>query len=274
MGPIKFIFPLFVIAMWAVCGLGIANGGWTSTHWLLLALGHLGCAIIFANFVWVFSYGYGISMVLANAAAIVANPRWGTILVGTLGIAYGLRLTWFVYRRYNSQGYATTRANGERANSGIPLPFRLFMWVCCSWLMAFVAMPALVVGASGATKPGVLAGAALMLLGLVLESIADAQKQDAKTANPQTFVTTGLYARLRHPNYLGEIIFQIGLLVAGLSAAVNEWQLALCVPGPLYIAILMYYAARDQDRQQSERYGADPAYAAYRSRSHSLVPGL
>ena len=274
MGPIRYIFPAFVLAMWVICGIGIANGQWTGIHWLMLGLAHLGCAIIFLNFVLVFSYGYGISMVLANGAVMAWQPTPAVLLIGGLGVLYGLRLTWFVYARYRTAGYATTRAKGEQANSGVPLPLRLFMWVSCGWLMAFLAMPAWVVAGAAGISSGVLAGGALMLAGLVLEAVADSQKQAAKAESPTRFVTTGLFARLRHPNYLGEIIFQVGLLVAAIAGGISGWAIAAGMAGPLYIVILMYYAASDQDRQQSERYGQDPAYRAWRQQTHSLLPGL
>lgn len=273
MGPLRYIFFAYVLAMWVICGVGIANGEWTGIHWAMLGLAHLGCAIIFASFVLVFSYGYGISMVLANAAVMAWRPAPAVLLIGGLGVLYGLRLTWFVFARYRSQGYSTTRAKGERANSGVPLPLRLFMWISCGWLMAFVAMPTWVV-ADAPLAGGVLAGGLLMLAGLVLEAVADAQKQSAKALNPGTFVSSGLYARLRHPNYLGEIIFQAGLIVAAASGATGAWALAAGVAGPLYIVILMYFAARDQDHQQSQRYGTDPAFQAHRQQSGSLLPGL
>ncbi len=259
--------------MWVICGIGIANGEWTGIHWLMLGLAHLACTIIFRNFVMVFSYGYGISMVLVNAGVMAWLPRPTVLLIGGLGMLYGLRLTWFVYSRYRSAGYSATRAKGERADSAVPMPLRLFMWISCGWLMAFVAMPAWAV--AGATlSPGVLAGGLLMLAGLILESVADTQKQAAKAVNPGTFVATGLYARLRHPNYLGEIAFQFGLIVATIAGAPGGWALAAGIAGPLYIVILMYYAANDQDRQQAERYGHESAYQAWRGQSSSLVPGL
>jgi steroid 5-alpha reductase family enzyme len=274
MDPIRYIFPSFVIAMWVVCGVGLANGQWLGIHWVMLGLALLACGIIFANFVYVFSYGYGISMVLANLGVMAWRPVPAALLVGSLGIAYGLRLVWFVYARYRSPGYASLRAKGERANGGVPLPLRLFMWLSCGWLMAFLAVPTWVAAEAGELTTGILAGAGLMLAGLLLEAVADQQKQAAKAASPGTFVASGLYARLRHPNYLGEIIFQIGLLLIAVTSASGNWALVAGVLGPLYIVILMYYAARDQDNQQSTRYGNDPAYGPYRQKSSSLLPGL
>ncbi|MEO8223549.1 MAG: DUF1295 domain-containing protein, partial [Gammaproteobacteria bacterium] len=195
-------------------------------------------------------------------------------VVGGLGLAYGLRLTWFVYARNRSRSYAGNRSKADQANAGVPLPLRLFMWVSCGFLMAFVAMPAWIASGTSGLAPGVLTGAGLMLAGLMLETVADQQKQVAKANNAATLATTGLYARLRHPNYLGEIIFQVGLVVVTVAAASGAWALAAGIAGPVYIVILMYYAANDQDRQQRERHGADPAYQAWRSRTSCLLPGL
>ncbi len=273
MGPMRLIFPAAVLAMWVVCGFGISNGQWTAGHWLLLGLGHLGCAIIFVNFVQVFSYGYAISMVLVNLAVMALRPVPASLLVAGLGMAYGLRLLWFVYRRHRTRGYAAIRAKGEKADDSVPLPLRLFMWISCAWLMTFLGVAAWIAGSAEGLPPGILAGAGLMLVGLLLEAVADQQKQAAKAVRPTAFVTTGLYQRIRHPNYLGEIVFQIGLLVAAVTVAPGAWTLAAALPGPVYVVVLMYYAARDQDRQQLERYGSDPDYDRYRQRSGSLLPG-
>jgi steroid 5-alpha reductase family enzyme len=113
-----------------------------------------------------------------------------------------------------------------------------------------------------------------MLAGLLLEAAADRQKQAAKQANPAAFVASGLYARLRHPNYLGEVVFQGGLLIVAAVCATSLWALAMGVAGPLYIVILMFFAASDQDVQQRRRYGDDPAFKAHQRQSSSILPGL
>jgi len=261
--------------MWVLCGLGLANGQWTDIHWTMLGLAHLGCAVIFVNFVYVFTYGYGISMILLNLLVMGWRPVPAVVLIGGLGLAYGIRLVWFVYQRYRSQSYSANRARGETANAGVPLPLRLFMWISCGWLMTYIVLPAwLAAGSSGAITPGILGGAGLMLAGLLLEAAADRQKQVAKQSNPAAFVASGLYVRLRHPNYLGEVIFQSGLLVVAAVSAAGPWALAFGVAGPLYIVILMFYAARDQDAQQRRRYGDDPAFQAHQRQSSSILPGF
>jgi hypothetical protein len=66
----------------------------------------------------------------------------------------------------------------------------------------------------------------------------------------------------------------VAAIAAAIAGGMGGWALAAGMAGPLYIVILMYYAANDQDRQQSERYGQDPAYQAWRQQTSSLLPGL
>ena len=50
------------------------------------------------------------------------------------------------------------------------------------------------------------------LSGLLFEAVADEQKLVAKRAHGASVpVTGGLYAVCRHPNYLGEIVFHLGV---------------------------------------------------------------
>ena len=118
MGPIRFIFPAFVLGMWVVCGMGLANGQWLGIHWLMLGLAHLACAIIFANFVYVFSYGYGVSMVLANLGVMAWRPAPAALLVGGLGLAYGLRLRVVRLRALSKPGLCQPAGPGRAGQCG------------------------------------------------------------------------------------------------------------------------------------------------------------
>lgn len=70
-----------------------------------------------------------------------------------------------------------------------------------------------------ATPPPGLTGAVSLrncrLSGLLLEAVADEQKLVAKRAHGASVpVTGGLYGVCRHPNYLGEIVFHLGVRLA------------------------------------------------------------
>lgn len=54
--------------------------------------------------------------------------------------------------------------------------------------------------------------------GLLLETIADEQKLAAKSDRPNDPVMTGTYTFVRHPNYLGEILFWAGVLVGAQAS--------------------------------------------------------
>jgi len=272
-GPLRQIFSLTVLLIWVLFGLSVAGGTWTGTQWLMLGLAHLACAVVFINFAYLFSYGYALSMVVVHLAILVLKPSVAAALVAGLGAAYGLRLWQFVHARYRHPSYAAIKARGDQGDAKMPLPARLFLWIAVSWLMTYAGMAAYQVATTGTLGGWVLAGAALMALGLVLETVADQQKQRAKAAAPGDFARSGLYARLRHPNYTGEMLFQAGLMVACLGSARGWLQYASCLIAPLYILILMYYAGRDADEQQARRYGDNPDYLTWRERTACFLPG-
>jgi steroid 5-alpha reductase family enzyme len=69
-----------------------------------------------------------------------------------------------------------------------------------------------------ATSKIAMSGAYLAWFGAVVEAVADAQKCLVKQANKDSegkFVgpTALVYRISRHPNYLGEVLFWVGLLV-------------------------------------------------------------
>jgi steroid 5-alpha reductase family enzyme len=85
-------------------------------------------------------------------------------------------------------------------------------------------------------------------------------------------VTRGLFARSRHPNYLGEILVQVGLMTIAVVSAATFDDILAGIVAPLYIFILMVSESRRVDDYQVTRYGTDPDYVRYRERSGSLLP--
>lgn len=272
-GPLRIIFSITLLLMWTIFGLSLANDTWTTSNWLMLGLAFLGCSVIFINFAYVFSYGYAISMLIIHVAILALKPSLAAALIAGLGAAYGARLWRFTHVRYRSTSYGWIKARGDKADATLPVALRLYLWVAVSWLMTFTAMSAWRVAEGGVLTPWVMAGALVMLAGLLLETVADQQKQAGKRRNPESFVSDGLYRHIRHPNYVGEMGFQIGLMLACIGAAQTWLEYAACLVGPGYIVILMYHAGLEADEKQLHRYGADPAYGQYRQRSGAFLPG-
>jgi steroid 5-alpha reductase family enzyme len=273
-GPFRVIFPATVLALWALFGIGLSSEAWTTTQWLMLLLAHLCCLIIFVNFIHVFNYGYGLALTVNGLAVLWLMPSLASAVVALPAVAFGLRMIAFTHRRYQAASYAENVARQNQASSSMPLPAKVMLWIFVSWLMGFELMAVFFVAGGAAMTSWVIAGALLMVAGLSIEAVADSQKQAAKARDPVAFVAGGLFRFTRHPNYLGEIVFQSGLIVACAGSVSGWWPVLVAVLAPAYIIILMAYSSLDLDRQQERRYGADPGYREYRDRTGRLLPGL
>jgi len=273
-GPIRFIFPLFTLGMWALFGVWLANGTWSTTNWITLAISAVVCLLVFRNFVWVFSFSYALAVTLNNLVVLGREGiSTGALLVGGVAVLYGLRLFWFVWSRYRSEQYRDRRALQKQMHAQMPPPVRGILYVTVTTLMTFHVITPYLVARTEALNGVVVVGAAVMSLGLIIEGWADLQKQTAKRRDPARWVSTGLYSRVRHPNYAGEIVFQLGLIVAVFGVPDAAWyEYAAGIAAPLYIVILMLTQAGNGDRMQAARYGEEADYAQYRSRSGSLLP--
>jgi steroid 5-alpha reductase family enzyme len=273
-GPIRFIFPATVVAMWALIAIGIAGGHWTGANWAMAGLTLASCTVVFVIFVYVFSYGYGLSMIATGMYLAGTMPSAAAVTIAVLAAAFGLRLCWFVHARYQTAAYAGNKARGAEAHAAMPAPVKVYLWIAVSTLMTFEAMPMYRIAVSGVLNGWVLAGAAIMAFGLWLETVADQQKQVSKARDPGGFARDGLYRWVRQPNYLGEIVFQLGLIVAAQGSASGWYARVTTLVAPGYIIVLMYYAAQDSDRRRAERLTGDQTYRDYVRRTGRLLPGF
>lgn len=110
-----------------------------------------------------------------------------------------------------------------------------------------------------------LASSLLLFAGSYLCMVAVASLGRSLSVMPEArrLVTEGLYARIRHPLYLAELIALAGTFLQFRSLAAAA-----------LIAAVIYFQFRRMDWEESILLGAFPEYADYRSRSWRLVPGL
>jgi len=271
---IRIIFSVFALAMLGIFIWRLVTGQWSPVNWGMLAVSAGSCLLVFRRFLHIFTYSYAMCCVFNSALILREIPSPAAALIAGILAFYGLRLFGFFYNRDHSDSYAHKAEHARLENARMPFAARLPVWFMVTWLMTFHLMALTFVAEKGVITAGVVVGAVVMLIGLLIEAAADSQKQRSKSQALKRFVSTGLYRRWRHPNYFGQILLQLGLIIAGLSSVSNLLDAVTLLLAPLYIVILMVSEARRLDKEQFERYGSDEAYQVYQRRSRSLMPRL
>lgn len=111
--------------------------------------------------------------------------------------------------------------------------------------------------------------AAVVTFGAIaIELVADLQLHAfIKTRKPGTFITSGLWAWSRHPNYFGEVSFWWGLMLFGASVAPDQYWVYL---GAAAMALMFQFASIPlMDERSAERR---PAYREHMKKVSALVP--
>jgi steroid 5-alpha reductase family enzyme len=187
--------------------------------------------------------------------------------------AWGLRLTWNQLARWGGLGDEDFRYVELRGRTGrwywpvslVGIHLMPTVWVFLGLVPAYFALagPGRPAGALDLAAAAVAGGAVL------LEGTADRQLRRfvRERRDPAAVLDTGVWARSRHPNYLGEILFWWGLWLSGLAAAPARAWTAV---GPLSITLLFVLVSVPwMDRRMASRH---PAWAARRRAVPALLP--
>lgn len=233
-------------------------------------------SIGFKNYVWFISLGYGFSIAGEGLLMLFMygkNLTIGTVLCCVLFIVYGLRLGGYLaIREAKSISYKKNMKGEIKDGKTIPLGVKIAIWVTCAALYVTQVSGVLYRLANNiGTDVWTYIGALVMAIGLILETAADIQKNNAKKKNPKRFVDTGLYRIVRCPNYLGEIIFWTGVLISSIGG-VCGWQWIIVGVGYVGIIFVMFSGARRLEIRQDKNYGNDPEYQQYVTTVPILLP--
>jgi steroid 5-alpha reductase family enzyme len=127
-----------------------------------------------------------------------------------------------------------------------------------------------------ALDPFAYVGLGVWVIGFGLEAVADLQKSRfrADPAHQGSFITSGVWALSRHPNYLGEITLWIGMALIALPV-LEGWQyLTLISPVFVYLLITRVSGVPLLEKKADATWGGQEAYEAYKRRTPVLVPFL
>ena len=209
-----------------------------------------------------------ISYLSAIALGFYLNPSVDTrdILIGALIVIWAVRLGSFLFLRVKQDG----------KDNRFTVMKTQFHWYIMTWTMGglwvFLTMAAgLAAITSDVSIPlGLMAyiGLALWIFGFSIEVIADRQKRNFKKQQnkEKEYITSGLWAWSRHPNYFGEITLWAALTV------LSGWQLVTLI-SPIFVYVLLTRVSGIPmlENRGMKKWGSDPEYVNYVENTPSLI---
>lgn len=222
------------------------------------------------------SVGYGLS-VTAVAAMLrnifVISPWSINDVISGAALFYGLRLAVFLFIRdvSGAKSMDATKKSPRLQRIPFALSLALFYAFMMTPMLYMMRNPIVVVTSNFTWKSYVAwTGCGLAWLGAVTEAIADTHKYIVKGRSNHSAVafrgpTHGLYGITRHPNYTGEVMYWVGIFVAGLPTFGNSIVAWLCSMAGLYgIVSIMRGATKSLERKQAEKYSGQPKYERWK----------
>ena len=200
------------------------------------------------------------------------NPSTIDTILYLYVIVWAGRLGIFLFRRIIKDG------KDERFDKAK----KKFFWFLQYWM----GQAAWVVFTAGASILAILSpveaeleviafiGIFLWWSGFLIEVISDYQKRKFReTSDPKTeFISTGLWARSRHPNYFGEITLWVGMAVISLSSLSGvEYVTAIVSPVFVYFLLIKLEGVPMLERIADERYGELSDYQEYKANTPVLM---
>lgn len=195
------------------------------------------------------------------------------IVIAAMVTIWTVRLGSFLFIRIHAMGGSDSRFEKIKQSP----PRFLAAWTLQALWVILTSSAAIVAITADNPQPiGIFfwTGAAIWLIGIGWEAVADAQKSRFK-ANPENsgkFINTGLWKWSRHPNYFGEITLWTGILVMAIPVLSGLSWLAVISPVFVYLLLTRISGINLQNEQASERWGDNPAYQEYRKNTPALFP--
>ena len=192
-------------------------------------------------------------------------------------LVYGLLALWalrlsfhLALRNWNAPEDHRYQAIRARNEPGFWWKSFYLVFILQGALALIVALPLLpAIAAPAALGPLDFAGIWLVTVGLLMESMADAQlaRFRADPASRGKVLDHGLWRYSRHPNYFGEFCVWWGFYL--LALAVGAWW---SIASPLLMTVLLLRVS-GVSLLEKDIGDRRPGYAAYVARTNAFFPG-
>lgn len=194
----------------------------------------------------------------------------GNLILATLISIWTIRLGSFLFMRIHKDGEDKRFRTIKTSASQFFLTWTLSgMWVSLCSICALTA----IANPFGVTLNLVTyIGIGLFLLGFGIEVIADKQKTAFRSIieNKNAFITSGLWSKSRHPNYLGEIILWFAIAVISFSSLSGTQYIALISPIFTYLLLVYVSGVRMLEDRANKKWGNLIEYQDYKKKTPIL----
>ena len=203
-----------------------------------------------------------ISIILSTIYITGTDRVADYIIVGCVAV-WAIRLGSFLFMRIHKAGedrrFRTIKTNFTRFLMTWTLQG---MWVSMCLLCVLTALSSY----NGIIINNVFyIGLLIFILGFAIEVIADRQKTNfrKKSENKDKFISTGLWALSRHPNYFGEILLWSGIAVMSISSLEGLQYITLISPLFVYVLLVYISGVRILEDQGLKKWGHLESYKEY-----------
>lgn len=207
---------------------------------------------------------------IATAGLISASLTGRDALLIAFVAIWALRLGTFLFTRVRRQGGDSRFDEIKQSAPRFFLAWSLQgLWVSVTLLAVVLS-----IGAREQVPLGLsdLLGAMLWLVGFSVERVADKQKREFRRSNSKLpFISTGLWAWSRHPNYFGEIVLWTGLAIMSSASMTGLSWLGLV--SPFFVFLLLRYGSGIPilEERCDQKFGNSAAYQTYKKNTPLLI---
>lgn len=200
--------------------------------------------------------------------------NFGNLILVLLISIWTIRLGLFLFMRIHKAGEDKRFRTIKTSASQFFMTFTLSgLWVTLCSMCALVAISSpegLVMNAL--TYIGII----LFIIGFGIEIVADNQKTAFRSieANKDSFITSGLWSKSRHPNYFGEVLLWFAIAVISFSSLEGLQLITLISPVFTYILLVYVSGVRMLEDMNDKKWADDENYKSYKENTPMLFPKL
>ena len=220
-------------------------------------------------------WALGIAIIAAGFYLFGDGSPGRKLLMVTMGTVWGLRLAGYLLftRVLGTKGEEDGRYTQLKAEWKTNLPLKFFIFFQFqAGLDVIFAIPLLVMAVNPAPELGSLewAGAAIWLVGVAGESIADMQLHVFKRqSHPKSQICqAGLWNYSRHPNYFFEWLVWVGFFIAALPSP-GGWIALVC---PVLMLFFLFKVTGIPATEAQALRSRGDAYREYQRTTSAFVP--